>query len=436
LSPTRPIDPTDPIKPSAYLKWWVCALLLLASTLNYMDRQTLSQTGVRISGYFQLSHEQFGSLEGVFNAAFAIAVFFIGWMADRWNVRLIYPTIVLLWSLAGFAAGFAESFTMLLVCRFALGLFEAGNIPCGVLTVKRVLRPEERALGNGMFQSGSALGAIITPLVVLACLWALSESGIDDVALAWQLPFRVVGIAGIAWALLWLLTVKSHHVAAPPAAAPLLSDTYWAIWRNRRFWVSLIVVVSINSAWRSFGFRLPKLLQQGKGYSERETAWISSGFFAAADAGSLLVGVAVLWFARRGMRLSRVRLICFTGCTGLTAISLVVASLPRGWELIAALMLLGFGALGLFPIYYALSQEISSRHQGKVTGTLSCLNAAYLALLFPLQGKLIDHLGSFAIALGVAGLFPIVGLIALAFGWREAAAAPTHSAHRSSDTAN
>lgn len=401
-----------------------------------MDRQTLSQTGVRISNYFKLSQEQYGALEGAFNAAFAIAVFFIGWMADRWNIRLIYPTIVLLWSLAGFAAGFAESFTMLLLCRFALGLFEAGNIPCGVLTVKRVLKPEERALGNGMFQSGSALGAIITPLVVLLCLWTLRRAGNDAVGLAWQLPFRVVGAAGIAWALLWLLTVKTHHVAAPPAATPLPTDTYWAIWRNRRFWVSLVVVVSINSAWRSFGFWLPKMLQQGKGYDETDTAWITSGFFAAADAGSLAVGAAVLWLARRGMRLPRARLICFTGCTGLTAISLVVAALPRGWELIATLLLVGFGALGLFPIYYALSQEISSRHQGKVTGTLSCLNAAYLAFLFPLQGKLIDYLGSFSIALSVAGLFPIVGLVALAFGWRDGPTAHPHSAHQSSDTAS
>ncbi|HEX3147148.1 MAG TPA: MFS transporter [Gemmataceae bacterium] len=434
MSPTRPSLPTDPIKPSAYLKWWVCVLLLLASALNYMDRQTLSQTGKRITDYFHLSHEQFGSLEGAFNAAFAIAVFVVGWMADRWNIRVAYPTIVVLWSLAGFATGFAESFMMLLACRFALGLFEAGNIPFGVLTVKRILRPEERALGNGMFQSGSALGAIITPWVVLACVWALNESGNEDVGMAWRLPFRVVGAAGIVWAVLWLLTVKSRHVAAPPA--PVVTDTYWAIWRNRRFWVSLIVVVSINSAWRSFGFWLPKLLQEGKGYGENETAPITSGFFAAADAGSLAVGAAVLWLARRGMTLPRARLICFTGCTGLTAIALVVATLPRGWELIAALLLLGFGALGLFPIYYALSQEISSRHQGKVTGTLSCLNAAYLALLFPLQGKLIDYLGSFSVALGVAGLFPIVGLFALAFGWKDAPTASPHLARQSSDTAS
>jgi ACS family hexuronate transporter-like MFS transporter len=88
--------------------------------------------------------------------------------------------------------------------------------------------------------------------------------------------------------------------------------------------------------------------------------------------------------------------------------------------LVLALFVVGFGALGLFPIYYAISQEISVRHQGKTTGTLSCLNAAYLAFLFPLTGKLIDRLGSFDVALGAAGLFPLVGLVALAFFWPAA----------------
>ena len=132
----------------------MCVLLLLASTLNYMDRQALSRSARPISDYFQLDNERFGWLEGAFNAGFAIGAICVGWMVDRGNVRIIYPVIVVLWSAAGFAAGFAESFLFLLICRFALGLFEAGNVPCGIMTVKRILQPEERSLGNGMFQSG------------------------------------------------------------------------------------------------------------------------------------------------------------------------------------------------------------------------------------------------------------------------------------------
>jgi len=410
---------TQPTHDSKF-KWWICVLLLLASTLNYMDRQALSQTAVRISKYFDISNQQLGLLEGAFNFAFAIGAISIGWVVDRGNIRLIYPAIVILWSLAGFAAGYAESFLFLLGCRFALGLFEAGNIPCGVLTVKRVLKPEERTLGNGMFQSGSALGAIVMPLVVLMCVAYVERSGSTDPAFAWQLPFRVVGAIGLVWAFVWLLTVRSHHVREPAGSPePAAEDTYWAIFRNRRFWVSLIVVMSINSTWRSFGFWLPKFLQQGKEYSESSTAWLTSGFFLAADIGSIAVGAVILRLAKRGVPLSRARLYCFAGCAGLTMLSLLTAVFPKGISLVTVLFLLGFGALGLFPIYYALSQEISSRHQGKVTGTLSLLNALYLTMMFPLQGKLIDRYGSFSLALGLAGLFPIVGLVALAFFWNK-----------------
>jgi len=400
-------------------RWWICVLLLLASTLNYMDRQALSQTAVRVSEYFQVDNDEFANLESAFNVAFALGAIAIGWVVDRGSVRFIYPGIVVLWSAAGFAAGFAQQFWFLLACRFALGLFEAGNIPCGVLTVKRVLRPDERALGNGMFQSGSALGAIITPIVVLFCLSIVDRMGETDSPLAWQLPFRVVGVAGLVWAVLWMLTVKSHHVRPPESAVEDPGDTYWAIFRNRRFWVAVAVVLSINSAWRSFGFWLPKYLQQGKGYDEKTTQLLSSGFFLAADLGSILVGLAVLRLARGGMRLSRARLLCYAGCAGLTASSVLMAVLPRGAELIAVLFVLGFGALGLFPIYYAISQEISARHQGRVTGTLSFLNAVYLAAFVKTQGLLIKEIG-FGPVLGAAGLIPLFGLVALASWWKDA----------------
>jgi ACS family hexuronate transporter-like MFS transporter len=246
--------------------------------------------------------------------------------------------------------------------------------------------------------------------------------GSTDPAFAWQLPFRVVGVVGIFWAAAWLLTVRSHHLRPVVTTEQSASDTYWAIFRNRRFWVALIVVLSINSTWRSVGFWLPKFLQQEKEYTERATAWLSSSFFLAADLGSIAVGAVILKLARGGMKLSRARAICFAGCTGLTATSLFTAIFPAGPSLVFVLLLLGFGALGVFPIYYAISQEISTRHQGKVTGTLSFLNAIYLAGYLPLQGRLIDLFGSFSAVLGLTGLFPIFGLVALAFFWKDAPA--------------
>src|SRR5205823_4128833 len=108
----------------------------------------------------------------------------MGWLADRWNVRWIYPLAVLAWSLAGFLTGLAFDFTTLLICRFLLGLAEAGNWPCALRTTQRVLAPAERAMGNSILQSGAALGAVLTPIIVVVLTTATGT---------WRYPFMVIG---------------------------------------------------------------------------------------------------------------------------------------------------------------------------------------------------------------------------------------------------
>src|SRR5206468_3609121 len=139
-----------------------------------------------------------------------------GSLADRVNVRWLFPACLLGWSLAGFSTGFAADLRGLLLCRFALGLFEAGNWPCALRTTQRIIRPDQRTLGNGILQSGAALGAILTPLIVALCYsdtflrWlaenfppiapALQETLTTGTG-RWRLPFFIIGAAGTAWVL-------------------------------------------------------------------------------------------------------------------------------------------------------------------------------------------------------------------------------------------
>src|SRR5260370_31386255 len=83
-------------------KWWICGLLFLATVINYMDRQTLSQTAKAIKDELELTNQQYGDIELAFGVSFALGGLLIGWTADRWNVRLIYPLALLGWSAAGF----------------------------------------------------------------------------------------------------------------------------------------------------------------------------------------------------------------------------------------------------------------------------------------------------------------------------------------------
>jgi MFS transporter, ACS family, hexuronate transporter len=79
---------------SSSWQWWVSGLLLLATMINYMDRQTLANLSVRITTAFNLNNEQYGDLEFVFGIAFAIGSLFFGILADRVSVRWLYPAVL------------------------------------------------------------------------------------------------------------------------------------------------------------------------------------------------------------------------------------------------------------------------------------------------------------------------------------------------------
>jgi len=141
-------------------------MLLLASAINYMDRQTLANAAVRISTQFNLNQEQYGNIEMVFGWAFAAGSLLFGMLADRVAIRWLYPAVLVLWSAAGFATGSVHSYRGLLVCRGMLGFFESGHWPCAIRTTRQLLEPKDRVLGNSVLQSGTSIGAVIAPLVM------------------------------------------------------------------------------------------------------------------------------------------------------------------------------------------------------------------------------------------------------------------------------
>jgi ACS family hexuronate transporter-like MFS transporter len=397
-------------------KWWVCGLLLLATMLNYMDRLTLNQMAERIMQAFTLDEEEYGLLETAFSVAFALGALTLGCAADRWNVWWVYPLAVLTWSLAGFATGFVESYVALLGCRFLLGFTEAGHWPCALRTTQRITPPSQRTLGNSILQSGAAIGAIITPLVV----WALLRwTG------TWRYPFMVVGGLGLFWVFLWLTLVRRHDLTpqgrGEVAVRATDVDSGWqavgAILRERRFWVLVVVVWSINITWHFFRAWMPLFLRKYHGYDEEDTQLFTSAYYLATDAGSFAAGFATLWLTRRGAPVHGSRVAVFALCTLLTTLSVVAAGLDAGPLLLVLLLVIGFGALGLFPNYYSFSQELSVRHQGKVTGLLGCINWLMVGLFQWLVGRSIKETESYDLGLTLAGLTPLVGLAVLVFFW-------------------
>ena len=132
-------------------RWWVCGALLLATLLNYMDRQALSETATELKERYNLDDARYGQVERWFSYAFAVGSILFGFLADRFGPRRLYPVVLVGWSLAGIATTLRRArpdvtawletpgdepgtgtFRWLLICRTVLGLFEAGHWPCAL----------------------------------------------------------------------------------------------------------------------------------------------------------------------------------------------------------------------------------------------------------------------------------------------------------------
>jgi ACS family hexuronate transporter-like MFS transporter len=449
-------------------KWGVCGLLLLATTVNYMDRLTLNQLSAPILQDFGLGDPEYGQLESAFGVAFALGAIVLGWLADQISVRWLYPAAVLVWSAAGFATGLVGTFAALLACRFVLGLAEAGNWACALRTTQHILPPAERTMGNGILQSGAAVGAVLTPLVVLV-VYRTTHS--------WRPAFLIVGVLGAVWAAGWLVLVRRRDLPAPrrPAgqslapilgwlvalyatdlAAHLLGGPPWlgvatksgvtalgiagvVLWLAvatrgdrelprslffRRFAALAVVVVTINATWHFFRVWLPRFLQEQHGYSLEELNYFSIGYYVSTDLGSLGAGAATLALARGGLAVHASRVIVFAACALVTTLSLVAAVLPAGLALLGVLLAVGFAALGLFPAYYSFSQDLTVEHQGKLTGALGCTCWMSLALLHEVVGGAVGGSKSYSAGVACAGLLPLLGLLALLLLWGRSPRGP------------
>jgi len=384
--------------------WGVCLVLLLASTLNYMDRQTLGNVQTRIEKEFKLNNEHYGNLEFGFGVAFAVGAIVFGVSADLVNVRWLYPLMIVLWSAAGAATAYSRSYEQLFVCRVLLGFFEAAHWPCALRTTQRLLAPSERTFGNSILQSGTSIGAIITPLMIKIMV-VHYDTG-------WRMPFLVIGAMGFAWIAFWFAVSHRVNLAPEDSQAKDREPSGW--WRERtflrRFAVMIMVVVSINAAWQLFRAWLPKFLEQGRGYSEDERLLFTAAFNAATDIGCVLAGIATVWLTGRGHQsVGRARQIVFTGCALCSACSLLIPWLPKGPLLLGVLLVIAAGLLGLFPCYYTWSQDLSRTHQGKVTGLLSTIAWLASAPIQKYYGRLIDWTKAYNLKLEAAGQVPWIG---------------------------
>ena len=415
-------------------RWWVCGALLLATLLNYMDRQALSETATVLKRQYRVDDARYGLVERWFSYAFAVGSVLFGVLADRFGPRRLYPLVLVGWSVAGVLTPFATSpavvaylespgdaegtgtFHWLLGCRTVLGLFEAGHWPCALITARQILAAKDRPFGNGLLQSGASLGAVITPYFVLH-VRDLTGGG-------WGVPFWVIGVAGMLWVPAWVALVRRGDLdgTPPPPAGGSEWPGGWAF--ARRLVVLAVVATCLGVSWQFLRAWLPKYLKEYHGYAPEVSARVIAAYYIAADLGCISCGFAVKWLAGRGWGVHRGRVLAFAAWAGLTALAVAVPHAGGDpWVLAPLLMLVGAGILGLHPLYYSLAQELPAKRMGLISGGLAAV--AWFAV-GGVQGAIGAHINetkSYDTGLVIAGLAPLVALVVLVVLWKPTRAA-------------
>jgi len=248
-------------------RWTVCALLFVATTINYMDRQVLGILAPTLEKALGWNEIEYSHIVMAFQAAYALGLLVFGRLVDVVGTRHGYALSIFAWSLAAMAHALARGVFGFGVARFALGLGEAGNFPAAVKTVAEWFPSRERALATGLFNSGSNVGAILAPVLVP---WLTLQYG-------WQMAFIVLGATGFGWLIFWywlyatpaqsrrVSPAELTHIHSDPPE-PLTEKIFWCkLLRYRQTWAFVVGISFVVPIWWFFLYWLPKFLHQQHG---------------------------------------------------------------------------------------------------------------------------------------------------------------------------
>jgi ACS family hexuronate transporter-like MFS transporter len=198
-------------RPVGRYRWWICGLLFAATAFNYVDRQTIGVLKPTLQAELGWTETSYADIVFWFQCAYAIGYLAFGPIIDRIGARLGYAIAFSMWTLAHIGHGFVHSVTQFAIARFALGLGEAGSFPASLKAVSEWFPAKERALAVGVFNAGSNVGAIVTPLVVPAI----------TLAWGWRAAFVITGLFTSVWVVAWVAMYRSPGIHKRVSAAEL-----------------------------------------------------------------------------------------------------------------------------------------------------------------------------------------------------------------------
>jgi ACS family hexuronate transporter-like MFS transporter len=379
-------------------RWTVCALLFVATSINYMDRQGLAILAPTLQAQIGWNEQEYGHIVTAFQAAYAIGVLGFGWLVDKYGTKLGYSVAVFIWSAAECGHALARSALGFGLARFGLGFGEGGNFPAAIKAIAEWFPPEERALATGLFNSGCSFGTIFAAVVVP---WTTEKYG-------WPASFLVLGLAGFVWMIGWTLFYRNHKPPGLPAAPDKIDPRPSMSWRKvlsaNQSWVYIVGNALTAPIYWFYLYWTPKFLFQRFGVPLSGIGVPMLIIYLCATVGSIGGGWISSALLRKGSSLNVARKVGL-GISGACAIPVICV--PGVESSQAAVWLIGLAAAGhlawaanLFTIVSDLFPKTAVASVVGIGLTISALTGMVFAEYagFSLQSSHGSYVGLFRIA--------------------------------------
>lgn len=428
----------DPTVRVGRYRWMICALLFFAATVNYVDRQVLGILKPTLQAEFGWSEIDYGWIVFAFQTAYAIGLLFVGNLMDKIGTKRGFSLSITVWSIAAMlhawavpiggaaaavlaAMGIVTPTTALasvigfIIVRFLLGLGEAGNFPASIKTVAEWFPKKERALATGIFNSGTNVGALATPLIVplIVLYWG------------WWEAFIITGALGFIWLGFWhfmyrrpeehprLTKEELDYIQSDPPE-PMVKIPWTRLFPHRQTWAFAIGKFLTDPIWWVYLFWLPDFLQKQHGLDLKSFGLPIAVIYIIADVGSIGGGYISSKLIKMGWTINRSRKTAMLICA-LAVVPIVIASTTSSLWL--AVVLIGIAAAAhqgwSANIFTIASDMFPKQAIGSVVGIGGMFGAIGGMCISPLVGYILQTTGSYVPIFIIAASAYLVALLVI-----------------------
>jgi ACS family hexuronate transporter-like MFS transporter len=396
-----------------HYRWFICALIFFATTINYVDRAVLGVLAPTLRTEIGWTDQQYGYISAAFTLAYAIGFLFAGWFIDRVGTRIGYALYLTVWSFAAAAHALVSTAFGFGLARFALGIGESGNFPAAIKTVAEWFPQKERALATGIFNAGSNVGAIAAPLLVpwIALTWG------------WQEAFIITGLSGLIWVVFWLpvyrrpsehpkLSKKElEHIESDPPDTPV-KISWLQLLPLKQTWAFASGKFLTDAIWWFYLFWFPLFMNDRFGVNLSTIGIPMVVVYLLADVGSVSGG----WFSsaliKRNWTVNKARKVAMLICALLIMPVAIAPHVSGEW---VAVFLIGIAAAAhqgfSANIFTTASDMFPRKAVASVVGIGGFAGAMGGFFMNLGAGWLKQNTGSYEIMFAIAGIVYLLALL-------------------------